>query len=564
MLLFCLLFGAAYGAFRAGQEGLDRLTHFTPGHLSATPPTAGTTPLTGRLVLILVEGLRTEDAHLLPSLEWLRSAGSGYQLASSGSGREHALASLLTGAPPPLQEIFWPEMSKSLQADHLLRSAQRAKVKSGGAGGPALGRLTSGTVDTWYEGHSLEELPGGIASLLKPDGPRLVLLQVPDLLVQIEAAGTADTSRADYRDALAGLDAGLVAIFDQIDWKATTVLVAGTLPLDRSGKRLERGTVPLIMAGNAVRPGIRGDGSVLDLAPTAAALLGLAAPLQTQGKPLLGGLQVDGHPADAIMKSYLTTRRTFADLALQAYGATVGTPDPPVDAAEFDPYLAKLDLSVSEARFAWQKDGLLERLPYLGGGILVLLLYVIIVWRQPFGGTAFLTALAYGVIFHLLFFLAGGWYDIRPLNMEAPLPELRLRFGLVVVAAMAAAALVTGLLLSRKEFKRSSYLVTSALHTNLSLAALLTLPVAATLLFTGWTFPVLLPATGLWVWFFMTVLQVIVIGVGSPAWSFLAVQGVRIGRHLWPLPEVGDPEMNADKVVRLKAIKRSRNHGRRG
>lgn len=94
-------------------------------------------------------------------------------------------------------------------------------------------------------------------------------------------------------------------------------------------------------------------------------------------------------------------------------------------------------------------------------------------------------------------------------------------------------------------------------HSTLSLLAVLVLPVAVALLFIGWEFPEQLPATGMLVWFCVTAVQVVVLGYLSPVWALLTVISARTARRLWPLKEVGDPARNADKVVRMRTLRRS-------
>lgn len=564
-LLLVLLFGAAYGAWRAAQEGFDRLVHFTSPHFATERPTAGTTPLSGRLILVLVDGLRTEEAHLLPSLDWIRQQGASYRLTVPGpSYQPSTSATLLTGAPPSIHGVIRADSTRSLSADHLLQAALRSRTTAGGAGSPALGRLIAGTVETWHEGESLADLIGGVQALLRPEGPRLVIIQVEDLYRAMRQASTADTDDADYRDALAQLDAHLVKLFDQIDWKSTAVVVTGSTPLDQNGQRREGGTIPLLMAGSGVTPGARGSGSLLDVAPTVAALLGLPNPLEVQGRPLLEALQVDGRPADALMQNHLVARRNYTAAVLRALQADVTPADPPATVAEADGYLATLTQQVKEARFTRSREGIIDRLPYLGGGALLLLLYLVIVYRQPYGGPVLLGHLLYGVSFHALFFLLGGRYGPDLAGLDSPLGAIRLRFGLIAGAAMILATVTAGLLLSRKEFKRASYLTAAALHLALSLAAVLSLPTGIAVLLVGWQFPAELPATGLWIWFFLTALQVMVIGALSPLWAWTTVRAVRLGQRLWPQKEIGNPEINADKVVRLRAIRRSSKHTPRG
>ncbi|MFZ5817374.1 MAG: hypothetical protein ACOY93_19085 [Bacillota bacterium] len=557
-LLVCLLFGAAYGAWRAGQEGFQRLRGFSPPHFTATRPTTGATPLAHRLVLVMVDGLRAEDAHLLPSLEWLRRRGASYRLAVPGPSYQiSAAATLLSGAPPTLHGVMATQPENPLGSDHLLHAALRVRVAAGGAGSPALGRLVAGTATIWHEGEGMEQLTAGVVAMLKPDGPRLVVLQVTDLMTAVRRSGTADTRQADYRDGLANLDAHLTALFDQIDWRTTALMVTGTTPIDHRGRRAEGGQVPLLMAGPGIQAGARGEASLLDVAPTAAALLGLPAPMQAQGRPLLGALQVEGRPADALMQSYLTSRRALTAALLPSLQSAADPPEAVTTAAEADGYLEVLARQVKEARFEWAKAGILERLPYLGTSLLLLLIYLVMVYRQPFGAALATGHLVYAAAFHLLLFLAGGRYGPGLAGLDSPIGQLRLRFGLVAVAAMLLAVTAAGLLLARREFKRPSYLTTCSLHLSLSLSALLAAPVVAGLLLTGWEFPVDLPPVGLWVWFFLTALQVMVIAGLSPLWAWVGVRVVQAGHRLWPPKEIGDPAVNADKVVRLKALRRS-------
>lgn len=564
-LLFCLLFSAAYGAWRAGQEGYARLTDFAPPHFAAERTTAGPMPLAGRLVLIMIEGLRTEEIQRLPSLEWVHQQGASYQLRVPGpSHQPAAAASLLTGAPPTLHGMLGAQPAGPLKADNLVQAALRAKVTTGGAGGPTLGQLTAGSMGTWYEGVSLSELAEGTHSLLAPGGPKLVLIEVNDLAAALDRLGPSTVDSVDYRDALARLDAGLVSLLDQIDWKSTAVMVSGVTPRGPLGQRDDSSPVPLLLAGSGVVPGARGEGSLLDVAPTATALLGLPTPMQVQGWPLTGALQVEGRPADAIMQTYLTARQAYTRSVLQSLGSALTPAGPPATAAEAADYVQTLEQQIKAAGFERAKASILARLPYLGSGALVLLVYLLIVYRQPFGGAVLLGHALYAALFHSLFFLIGGRYGTTMLGLETPLTALRLRFGLVMAGSLLLAMIAAGMLLSRREVKRINYVVTSSLHLCLSLAAAVALPVGVGVLLVGWEFPIDLPAPGLSIWFLLTVMHVMVIGGLSPVWAWAAVRGFRFARRRWPLKEVGNPEVNADKVVRLKALRQSSKHGRRG
>jgi hypothetical protein len=196
----------------------------------------------------------------------------------------------------------------------------------------------------------------------------------------------------------------------------------------------------------------------------------------------------------------------------------------------------------------------------VGGGALLLLLYLLLIYLLPTGRAALAGQVIYGLAFHALFFLTGGSYQEPIPDLDRPL-ALLIRFGPMVGAALLAAALCSGLLLSRVEFRRRRTLPASALHVTLSIAGAGALPVGILVLIMGWEFPARLPALGLWVWFFLTAIQVVLLGCLGPVAAWVMVRTARYGRRRWPPKEIGDPERNADKVVRLKAIRRARRHG---
>jgi hypothetical protein len=230
----------------------------------------------------------------------------------------------------------------------------------------------------------------------------------------------------------------------------------------------------------------------------------------------------------------------------------------PKEPAGADEYLTKLDQQVQEASFnAWRTWGL-GLAPYAGGALLLLLIYLIIVLRAPFGGPVVGGLLTYAAAFHLIFFLTGGSYSAALPGLDEPGRSLVLGLAAPSAGAMVITTMVTGYLLSRKGFKKRTYVATAGLHMALTTALFTALPVAVVLGRTGWDFTVNLPATGLLVWFFATGLQIMVIGYLSPVWAGLTVSAAALSRKWWPLKEIGDPERNADKVVRLKALRRTK------
>lgn len=557
ILLICLLVASAYGAQRFLGEGARRVTGFSPTHAAAAKPAAGLPPLAQRVVLVVLEGLRPDDALRLPMLEWMARQGAQVRLSVPAPVYQpQATATLLTGAPPRVHGLLLPSREPALSADTIAAAARRAGYTTGGAGDVTVGNLVRSSMDQWHNAASREQLLDAAAGLLAPNGPQLTVLHTRDLH-QAAHRWTASPERSDYLDRLAETNTLLVSLLEPVDWKTTAVVVTGTVPTARDGSHSLRETVPLIMAGPGVKAGFKGSGALIDVAPTIAAVLGTSVPLANQGSALLGALNVNGRQADVVAQRTMESRRAFTEAGLQAMGSSVTAPEAPGTAAEAEAYTAGLEQQLKSARFAAWKKWLISIAPYAAGALLLVLLYLIVVWRQPYGGVAFVGTLAYAVFFHVIFLATGGRYSAALSGLEAPDASLLWSLRAQSAAAMAPAAIISGYFLSRKGFKKRSYMAAAASHVGLHTVVLVALPVAVSLLFTGWDFPVALPAPGLLVWFFVTAIQVTVVGYLSPVWVMLTVISANLSAKLWPLKETGDPERNADKVVRLRALRQS-------
>jgi len=554
--LTCLLVASAYGAQRVMREAAARVTGFSPAHLTAARPPSGPPPLVRRTVLILADGLRSDDALLLPTVDWLSQRGAQLRITVPQPGhRLPATASLLTGARPEVHGVLLG--NGSLKADSLPSGAKRVGLKTGGAGGADVGKLLGIAMDTWVEVNAPGDLVEKSRSLLSASGPALVVLHSDYLAREMQRIHTASRDSADYRNALARFDYTLARLVEQVDLQTSAVVLAGTVPTGPAGTYLPDAPVPLLMAGAGVKPGYRGEASLLDVASTLSALSGAPVPLPNEGKPVLAALGVPaGRPTDLVFEQVLASRMAFTENALAALGSMAVAPDAPLTPAGADAYVAGLDRQIREARFAAWREWGLNLAPYAGGALVLVLLYLIVVWRQPFGATAFVGTLIYAAAFHVIFFLAGGRYSAAMNGLEDPQRTGMLLLAACSAGAMAVTVLATGFLLSRKGFKKRAYVAGAGLHTALTTSVLMALPVAVVLGRTGWDFPVSLPAVGLVVWFFVTCVHVMVIGYLSPLWGALTVTSAALSRQWWPLREIGDPERNADKVVRLKALRR--------
>lgn len=556
-LIIVLLFASAYGAQRALLSGWNLLSAYSPSYFGSARPETGPAPLANRLVLIAVDGLQPEDVTRLPSLDWIRRQGASYRLTVPlPAAADAAAATLLTGAPPDLHGYLFPALRRVAQVDSLPEAAARVQRSFGGLGSGTLSSLAGGS---WSVSATSDELVQGAQALMAPTGPALAVIQMQ---MPTPPAETNEDAAPAPEASLAMLDSLLVQVLDPVDLGTTAVMVVGLPGPGDAAAPLDSGDVPLVMAGAGVRKGAWGTASLMDVAPTAAALLGVPTPVLSQGEPLLDALTAEGRPADVIVRQYLSARRSFTTSALRALGNTAELPEPPESQAEADAYAALLSSSLRDAQTAFWKAAAPGRLPYLGGALLLLLIYLAVVLTRRFGGPLFCSLLTYLAAFHILLLLTGGGYLGTVVGIAEITRTSLLLQGLKVVVPMALACLVNGFLLSRQRVRKKNFVGAASLHTALSTAAVTAIPVIILLAVVGWEFPAGLPAPGLVAWFLTAAFQVVVIGYLSPLWLILTVNAARFSLKLWPLPEIGDPVRNADNVVRLKNVRRHSRTGR--
>ena len=208
-------------------------------------------------------------------------------------------------------------------------------------------------------------------------------------------------------------------------------------------------------------------------------------------------------------------------------------------------------------REAWLKEGALDRLPYLGPGLLLVLLYLLGRLPQPLRrrgvpGTPDLPgALPRPVLRPGGSVRPRGGRPGRPVDPRGAAVRARGRRG------RSAGGLRGRLRASRAGTTGSPrYVAAAGLHAALSCAALLALPVGGVRA-AGRLGVSRGPAAGRPLGL---VLRHRPAGDGhrrpGARLGLATVQAARFARHRWPPPEVGDPEINADRVVRMKALRR--------
>lgn len=301
-------------------------------------------PLTERLALIVLDGLRVDRAAELEHLQQLAARGSSGSLrVGMPSLSNPARATMVTGAwpevsgvtnnasfhPPPVQSLF------SLARGRGLRIAAFGSSFWQRAFGDVLGGDYEHFEKELHGGHSPQEL---IAWQQDICARALVFLAenpanftVVGLTAGDEAGHDFGGDSDGYRAVMTSVDACLGQIVSHFDLtEATVVAVSDHGHIDRRGQGGHGGAepevinAPLVMAGAGIRVNGRADGLLADLAPTVSALLGLPMPANSQGGVLAEALDAPPERLQAILrrgreqKECLTARLPDREAGLRA------------------------------------------------------------------------------------------------------------------------------------------------------------------------------------------------------------------------------------------------------
>jgi hypothetical protein len=321
--------GAGF-AIVAGATGLGFLPRLNDAHprFGALPPLATRSgpPLTQRVVLVIIDGLSQRHAYQLPFLDRLRSGGIDAVARSHPPTISRPnYVSIVTGVPPELSGVRTNDAAHRVDLDSLMdrlaaRGRATAYVSDSSDGLPYLffEDLEDSTYAPWPDGFAK-----ATRLALARDYPLVILLPGA-----IDDAGHLKGARSPaYRDAAVFVDRQLAAALGGLDLEHDTLIaVADHGHTERGGHgglEPEVVEVPLILAGAGIRAGaLVRDAELIDLAPTIAALLGVAAPGHGVGRTLTEALALDPARAASLREQdgsrIARNREAFAAIAEEA------------------------------------------------------------------------------------------------------------------------------------------------------------------------------------------------------------------------------------------------------
>jgi len=313
--------------------------------LRNSPPAPGTplgTQLTRRVIIVLVDALRTDtalDSQVMPYLNELRSQGASATMHSQPpSFSEPGYTTLLTGAWPdindgPAVNLDYEEIPTFTQ-DDIFSAAHRLGLRTAISGYYWFEKLVpQQAVDAGFytpgeDAAADQDVMNAALPMLAGDY-QLVLIH----LDQVDYAGHHEGGPLDPRwnAAAARCDDYLRQVVSALDLKLDTVIVLSDHgQIDRGGHGGPEPVTllePFVMAGAGIRPGQYGNMNMVDIAPMIAALLGTNIPATSQGHILTNMLTLTPEQDTTIQAALAVQQDHLFEAYTAALGATGKVPE---------------------------------------------------------------------------------------------------------------------------------------------------------------------------------------------------------------------------------------------
>jgi hypothetical protein len=285
-------------------------------------------PLVDQVVIVVVDGLAYHASRAMPFLNELRRQGADADCrAGLPSLSLPGRAVLMTGA---WQEIHGQATNfnpRPLTVEHLFQTARRKGLRTALAAGPGVHTLFGPWIDERVvysrldpaDSHDLTKLEAELRwmgeatrALLREKNPNLFVL---DFTITDNAGHDWGAASPRYQAAAQAVDEEIQRLAPEMDLRRSVLVITadhGHTPTGGHGGPEESVIhVPLVLVGGPVRPGSTGVAEQVDLAPTAAALLGIDLPASSQGRPLLEFLDLTPAARRPVLESLYQQRENF-------------------------------------------------------------------------------------------------------------------------------------------------------------------------------------------------------------------------------------------------------------
>ena len=455
---------AAYGAYSLATYSWNQIVDYRSPYL--TTPLPASRPgiaQTDRLVFVIVDGLTDAQSRKMHALQTLREHGTDLVVTTHQPSLSYPnWTTLLTGAPQQISGVLTNWFDSRVPAETLMDTAAAMKMRVLVAGPSSLTVLYKGDwrggtiVKDWQPdlGVTGQYLSGPIVREViaktkeSTPSPELIVVHLPDIDEAGHAYGAASKEYAATADKV---DQDLGALVGALQDGHTTFVVAsdhGHIATGGHGGWEDEVTrVPVVIAGPGATVG-RVSGGQEDVAPTAAALLGIPVPRASIGRIVPSVLTTPSPQALAPAHEERETMvRRYREVVLSgAAGHKVtliadhGVPDDRLDA---------LMASDTAARLAKERQ---QRIPTALAVAAVALGIVLVIgilsWRALVAALA--GTLGYYLLYNILFFFVhGASWSLSAFNSEDLLRTFfNMRMGEAALAVVFAAAVAADIYLA--------------------------------------------------------------------------------------------------------------------
>lgn len=314
-----------------------------------TPPDeeVAAPPLTARVVLVVIDGLRYDTAlqsAIMPQLQAIGRAGSsGISMASLVTMTGLGVRTLGTGTSPALADILLEAHLPPVAFDNVFASLRRRGGHIAWLGNPSWKELFGASIDIDAKiDRSLEMLSR--ANNIWPADKVIVRRAVAMMargdwqLCIVHLGGLDNASHRftpfgeEFRAKARAVDDDIARIVAAAGAQTTLIITSDHGTSDRghhgSGEPITRRT-PLVLTGAGIAHGHTLDAHQTDVAPTIAALLGLPIPAPSEGQILFDALDIAPELAAALRAANVRQLRRYAE----AYAAARDVAPPAIDAS---------------------------------------------------------------------------------------------------------------------------------------------------------------------------------------------------------------------------------------
>jgi hypothetical protein len=313
-----------------------------------------------RLVIVLVDGLRDDtarDPELMPYLETLRGEGAWAVMSSRPlSYSQPGYATLLVGAWPDINDgpaiNLDLENIQSFTQDNLFTAVRRQGGRTAVAANETFRKLIAAPDinDSFFSSEANktgdDRIYNQVMGWLDAGGQTLLLVHFS----QVDDAGDylGGPKSEAWMEAANRVDGMIEEIASKLDFSKDALMIVsdhGQIDVGGHGgpEKLNL-TEPFLLVGAGVMPGYWGTMDMVDVAPTAAALLGVSIPGTSQGRVLTHMLMLDTAAVSAITANEEAQQKQLYSYYTSAIGTTST-----LDEEEADP-VKKYEAGIERAR----------------------------------------------------------------------------------------------------------------------------------------------------------------------------------------------------------------------